>query len=214
MPIQHLCQNGSITWTIINWATMKKENLAIYYMRFFAIILIVNSHFREKNIIGYEPVLFYDRFGFLGNMIFFFISSYVLTLGFIKYEQQKLKWTLYRLFYLCFIIISLRTIFGLINGDIPNLIAMLELYKISFISMMLLFSLFFPLLWLVSRNARLGLMMLLCSYCLFSFFVIGKKIPLVGVSEYFIVFLLGILLAKNEIRIKFDSPTTNIICMA
>lgn len=182
-------------------------------MRVFAILLIVSSHFRSDKIIDFEPFLFYDRFGFLGNMIFFFISAYAVSLNFVKYEQQKMNWLVYRLFYLCFIILSVKIMFGVINGDIPDIINMLELHKIGFISVMFLFSIFFPLLWSLSRNIRLGLVITLSAYCIISFLVFDTRLPMVGVSEYLLVFLLGILLSKNEIKINFHNPLINIFCL-
>ena len=65
-----------------------KQIYSIYYIRLLAIILIVNSHFNIKRIPDFEPFALYGYLGSFGNLIFFFISSYILTLGFKKYKYQ------------------------------------------------------------------------------------------------------------------------------
>ena len=180
---------------------------SIYYMRFIAVLLIMNSHFNSKHILGFEPFALYGYLGNLGNMIFFFISSYVLTIGFKKYEHQMLRWVVYRFFYLVFIVLTVLFLFKFIDElVIPNILTMFwDLFNsLNFISDMIYLSLLFPLFYQISRRVRLGCVFLLA---LFVIFLTGTvDIKLISFFVYAIMFIGGICVANNEIGCVSNNP--------
>ena len=178
---------------------MASEKYSIYYMRLLAMILIVNSHFNPLHVINFEPFGLYGYLGSLGNMLFFFISSFVLSLGFRKYESQKIRWIVYRILYLSMIIVTVWAINELITTGTTNpaRLAINAFTGIDFISMMLYLSIAFPLLYSISKNIRLATFFI--SVLLL---VIGSNyfdIKVIKALIWTTIFILGITVAKKEI---------------
>lgn len=185
--------------------TQRSDSFFIYYMRFLAVLLIVNSHFNSNHITDFEPFALYGYLGSLGNMIFFYISSYVLTIGFDKYENKEGRWVLYRLFYLVFIIVTVRFVFqafGLMA--FPNPVAMVWYLfsELNFVSDMLYLSVLFPFFYRISAMGRYVSIVLMAVCVVTLMDVVGTEV--IDLLVYSIVFLMGIGVAKDEIRFLSD----------
>ena len=199
------------------------ENYAIYYMRVIAIVFIVNSHFNSKNIIGFESFGVYGSLGYLGNMIFFFISAYVLSIGFSKYENQLIRWTIYRVSYLLSILLIIGFLTGMLEGNIVDRFSHIGLFEIGFVSLMIFFSSIYTILWSLSKRLRL---IFVLSFYLTNIIItyeldlgitnVSQWTTLVHVLDYLIIFMLGIIIAKDELRFSFNSLLLNMIfvCIA
>lgn len=179
-------------------AYSKHEKISIYYMRLLAIILIVNSHINPKHVVDFKSFAFYGYLGSLGNMIFFFISSYVLTLGFAKYKSQKLRWVLNREYYILSTIIILKVFFKYINGEEVNVLSMvINLFNdVNFISVMIFLSAIYPILFSLNRKSRNILFI-----CFMFLIIVGTEIidlKIRGLFMYSSIFLLGIITAQSK----------------
>ena len=197
-----------------------EEKYSIYWMRFLAILLIVNSHFTAEAIKNFEQFGFYGQLGFFGNMIFVFISAYILALGFKKYEKQVFKWLIYRLAYLLLIIVSLSIFFDLIAGkelvEIGSHLSYLLIGIRSIISVLVYLSLLFPLFYFFKKLRKA--VAVLSFVGLFVFFLIfqGKCLTpgttciyILHTFSYFFIFQIGIIVAKKEVNFSFKKPLIN-----
>jgi hypothetical protein len=185
-----------------------KEKKSIYYMRLFAIILIVNSHINPSHVSNFKPFAFYGDLGNLGNMIFFFISSYVLTLGFDKYKRQKLRWLINREYYIISTIIIVRIFFKYLNGEDVNVLTMLIklVNDINFISVMIGLSAIYPLFFLLKNKSRNFIFIVLLFLILigYDFFDLTTR----GLFIYTSIFLFGIIIAQSKTNFSFRFKLT------
>lgn len=184
-------------------------------MRLLAIVLIVNSHFNVKYITNFEQIGVYGYLGNLGNLIFFFISSYVLTLGFYKYKKQVLRWVIYRQLYLVTVVVVLRFILeSILSLRLQNPILMIfDLYDdIDFISVMLYMSAVFPFLYGISKKARFFLIFILVLVSIgFGQYLDIKVVMLIS---YILIFTLGIMVSKEEMQLRFSNNLYNFLILA
>lgn len=133
-------------------------------MRIIAILLIVNSHFNSRHITNFEPFGLYGYLGHFGDLIFFYISSYILTFGYPKYSEKPINWSVYRFTYLVFVVIVIKAVFwGVINRSFPNIFSIfLDVFNgLDFISVMIYLSVLFPVFLSMGKNARTVIMVAL-----------------------------------------------------
>ena len=174
-------------------------------MRIIAILLIVNSHFNSRHITDFEPFGLYGYLGHFGDLIFFYISSYILTFGYPKYSEKPINWSVYRFTYLVFVVIVIKAVFwGVINRSFPNIFFIfLDVFNgLDFISVMIYLSVLFPVFLSIGKKARIIIMVALLVLTT----TLKKSVPIdvLHLFSYSLAFFLGISVAKKEL-FKFES---------